>query len=417
MFVAHSSYALKFLSIEELKDKDYAVIGDGDYVVKLLELVKGTHGTMPSVIYTRRDNPRLEGCRLEPESNIAQSDIELFVLGTNLFQLEIIDRVSKWIPTQAEFVDVLIGRGDIHTQFHYRQPVPQSKRYVLFYAINPIENIDHYLRYFFTWLQNHQMDVVIRHPLQRVETHVIENAEGVIIWNGTMSIYDSVKTRLMSLDIPFTFVECGFFPQHEFFYFDRKGINTDSQLSEDDLEWISDDHLLTLHEKRETFRASITSMNKPPLTVSLPEDYIFVPLQVPTDTNIVNNSRFSRGMQEFIDYIEALYPNENIVFKAHPKDTHASTYQYQHGHVSSQHTLLLIEGAKLVHGINSSVLFEAALLGKEVKCEGHCLLSVHNDKPDKLLAAMIYRQFHTSDTAFSREKLERFSYLGYSCFG
>ena len=74
-------------------------------------------------------------------------------------------------------------------------------------------------------------------------------------------------------------------------------------------------------------------------------------------------------------------------------------------------TKSLIAEAKLVHGINSSVLYEAALIGKDIKVEGNCLLKTHQHQNDKLLAAMVARQFAVSDELFDSNKLRRFSHI------
>ena len=50
--------------------------------------------------------------------------------------------------------------------------------------------------------------------------------------------------------------------------------------------------------------------------------YIFIPLQLGDDSNIQLHSRFVNGMQEFINYIEACYPDDCLVFKKHPRDNH-----------------------------------------------------------------------------------------------
>ena len=139
--------------------------------------------------------------------------------------------------------------------------------------------------------------------------------------------------------------------------------------------------------------------------------YIFIPLQVPSDSNVLNHSQFTQGMQPFIDFIEAQYSKQNLVFKPHPKDRLSHTYRYSHGKVSSEDTMQLCAHADIVHGINSSVLYEAALLGKKVIVEGDCLLKKHISQVDRLLAAMCYRQFTVTDTYFDLGKLQAFSFI------
>jgi hypothetical protein len=53
----------------------------------------------------------------------------------------------------------------------------------------------------------------------------------------------------------------------------------------------------------------------------------------------------------------------------------------------------LILGSKLVHWINSTVLFEAALIGKPVIAEGECLLNHPYQDMDTVTAAIVASQY------------------------
>jgi len=129
------------------------------------------------------------------------------------------------------------------------------------------------------------------------------------------------------------------------------------------------------------------------------------------DSTIHSLSRFIQGMQEFIDYIEDLYPNETLIFKAHPRDLSHYQLNAKNSSWSNASSQSLIKSAKRVHGINSTVLFEAALFGVELITEGDILLVRHQHQYDKLLAAMILRQCNVKEGDFSKAKLTQFSYL------
>ena len=116
-------------------------------------------------------------------------------------------------------------------------------------------------------------------------------------------------------------------------------------------------------------------------------------------------------MQAFIDFIEKKYSSEKIIFKAHPKDRMKSTYSLKHGTFSEDNSRSLILSAKLVHGINSSVLYEAALAKKAVIAEGNCLLTSVTAPIESILAAMVARQHHIDQTFFDEQKLHRFSHF------
>lgn len=206
--------------------------------------------------------------------------------------------------------------------------------------------------------------------------------KNVLVWNGQRPLYQIVYHYMP--DVKPTFVEYGFFPQSDYVYVDKLGVNQECSLMNDDLDWINENHLNALEALRANFLKDYRA--------ETPE-YILVPLQVPDDANILNSSRFCNGMQEFIDYIDALYAdNVKVVFKAHPKDPHRHSYQYHNREVSELPFMTLLAKAEKVHGITSSTLYEALLAGVEVISEGTSLINVHRHQTEKLLAAMLDRQ-------------------------
>jgi hypothetical protein len=389
----------------QLEHDDYCIVGDGDYVVNLLDIITKTHGNLPKFIYVRQVNPKLPEKLQIAESAINECPTRCLVLGTNLFQKEIIERLEQYIPTGTDLVDVLMGRYGTKTQHFYTQKIQNSQRYVLFYAINPVENIENYLGNFVSWLNSFDVFFFTRHPLQYVDEKTIANALAIFMWNGAMPIYQTAIDQCKKLQRNVTFVECGFFPQKSFFYFDKEGVNAKSQLMKQDLSSITENDILNVQDAKHRLNRLRENHAKQKA------GYIFAPLQVPTDSNVVLHSRFKNGMQEFIDFIEKKYSDYSIIFKPHPKDRHSENYRFYNGVLSTEPTLDLIIGADLVHGINSSVLFEAELLGKKVIAEGECLLNHKGSDRKSVLAAMISRQFSSSQTQFQWEKIEAYSHL------
>nr|WP_250884187.1 hypothetical protein [Glaciecola sp. XM2] len=146
------------------------------------------------------------------------------------------------------------------------------------------------------------------------------------------------------------------------------------------------------------------------------KDYIFIPLQLGHDSNIQLNSSFTSGMQAFIDYIEATYPYQTLVFKAHPLDTNEYALSNTNSYWSTASSLSLIKSAKCVHGINSTVLFESTLYGVPTIFEGDSLLVRHSHQPKKLLAALLCKQISISSAhTIIDEVLENIG--GNSCVG
>lgn len=391
------------MSVDDLADKNYAIVGDGAYVASLLKLINQRHRNHPICIYVREENKALTKYIQKDESELDEFEGEMLVLGTNLFQLEMMERVVPLLSNKSvKFYDVLAAKGNIATLSYYQTTFPEDAPYLLYFAVNPVDNFELYLQNFFDWVSQQGVEIVVRHPLQHVGSDQLSNAVGVLIWNGSMSVYQPIIEQCKSIDVDVSYVECGFFPQNKHFYLDKNGVNAKSQLYQDDLSWVSDDDIALLEDSLSQYKGNHR--------IEL-GDYILVPLQVPTDSNIINHSRFNNGMQEFIDYIEALYPEENIWFKPHPKDRLKASYQFSKGKLVEGDLITLIAEAKKIHGINSSVLYEAALMGKEVFVEGDCLLKQHKGKIDKLLAAMLSRQFDVADLEFSIDKIRRFSHL------
>ncbi|WP_455217824.1 capsular polysaccharide export protein, LipB/KpsS family, partial [Kaarinaea lacus] len=111
---------------------------------------------------------------------------------------------------------------------------------------------------------------------------------------------------------------------------------------------------------------------------SLPERFIFVPFQVNTDSQITIHSPWIRNMAHLFNEVSAvqtLLKDKEIsfVFKEHPSDS--QDYRALHERVRQDEHLMfahdfstqeLIEKSEAVITINSTVGFEALLLGKKV---------------------------------------------------
>lgn len=114
-------------------------------------------------------------------------------------------------------------------------------------------------------------------------------------------------------------------------------------------------------------------------------DYVFVPLQVSNDTQLVVNSNV--GLKELISF-SLEYARKNhlkVVVKPHPAEQDYSFLQYlckikdQYGIViSDNNTMELIENSKCIITINSTVGMEAMIVGKPVITLGDAIYSEFN---------------------------------------
>ena len=203
----------------------------------------------------------------------------------------------------------------------------------------------------------------------------------VIIWNGEKNYYKPIKALCMNRNIPLYIAEVGYFPQKDFFTLDRIGINATSELMQDNLSWVTEKHMVKLEETRIRLLGNRTVKSS---------GYIFVPLQLPSDTNIISSSPF-KNMAEFIKYLEEKFKGQRVIAKRHPYDR-TEYYSDSIEIVISGDSLDYIVGADSVYGINSTVLLEAAVLGVPVEAIGDGFLKTHEGCVQTMLAALVARQ-------------------------
>lgn len=207
-----------------------------------------------------------------------------------------------------------------------------------------------------------------------------KNSDCVIIWNAVDDYYTPIKEMCENNGIPYYITEVGYFPQKNYFTIDSNGINAGSELINDDLSWITDDHIQKLEERRKIFLKDRKREEK---------DYIFIPLQLPRDTNIRHHSPY-KDMQLFIEHVEEKFKGEKVIIKRHPYDDKEYTSRFDI--VTEGSSIEHILGAKLVYGINSTVLLEAALCKVPVEAIGDGFLKAHKGNHEKLLAALVNRE-------------------------
>lgn len=113
---------------------------------------------------------------------------------------------------------------------------------------------------------------------------------------------------------------------------------------------------------------------------TLPKKYIFIPLQVNTDTQILIHSDF-KDMQAFISFVEkefyTLDSNVALVFKIHPMEKGIVNYKFDNkSYVVDSDTNVLIKNSECVVTINSTVGFEAMQEYKNVLVLGEAFFKI-----------------------------------------
>ena len=211
-----------------------------------------------------------------------------------------------------------------------------------------------------------------------------EKPTHLVIWNGHKLPNITVVKAAKKLEINVFYYENGLLPNTS--CLDPKGVNFASAIKRDrnfylnfESSYASDLSSLALmprsnHKKRKAFLQS-----------KLPPRYIFVPFQVPHDTQIVCYSPWINSMEmlftEVMTAIEKLNdPELKVVFKEHP------SWHKHYSHLYKKHpqavfangnvTADLIENAQAVITINSTVGLEALLLGRRVITLGQACYNI-----------------------------------------
>ena len=255
----------------------------------------------------------------------------------------------------------------------------------------------------------------------------------VVIWNGMWHYEKIVEKIALEKNITKIFIENGYFPKTA--HIDPVGINAKAEIvyraNEDLLTNYDKGELLNfLEESRNSFSELKRYSQESDLTNSLtfsrflffiieliihdlpfigleflskfiilikskkkkcllqsktplPKNYIFLPLQVTTDSQLILNSPWIKTSHDLITLIEETFnkinPDLKLVIKEHPmEDPNVSfkdlSKKFPKIYWASSYSLEeLIKNAQLVVNINSSVGFQSLLFGKSVICLGNAL--------------------------------------------
>lgn len=162
-----------------------------------------------------------------------------------------------------------------------------------------------------------------------------------------------------------------------------------------DVEGVNDDCTLPREPEFYEFAASTIPEEKPAQLVrrptkqkaqgeiSIPQDYLFAPMQVPSDMQILHHSPWIRNMVHFYEVLADLVDNHSdlqIVIKEHPSFPLSIRRRVKpHPRMifaNHNETRALIEGAQAVVTINSTVGIESLLLGKKVITLGRAYYNI-----------------------------------------
>jgi capsular polysaccharide export protein len=196
----------------------------------------------------------------------------------------------------------------------------------------------------------------------------------VLVFNGYLAPNAVLALAAEELSMKRLFLENGFYPGT--MQADPGGINALSTLPRDAAfyDGLPDD--VPGDDWPEDFeirKSKLRDGNAPATADNLPDSYIFVPFQVPSDMQILALSPWIGSMTQLHDEIAALaeaFPDRHFVIKEHPSFP-LSIQEVVRPHsrihfANGGNTRALIEGAEAVVTVNSTVGLEALTLGKKV---------------------------------------------------
>lgn len=191
------------------------------------------------------------------------------------------------------------------------------------------------------------------------------NPEKIFIWNGQHEhLQDFMEIAKRNNGHDFIYMECGWFPQKGTIYFDKKGVNAASSIAHEKNLEICGQQLQEL----ETWRMQFLDNPDTKAPPQSRQNFIFLPLQVETDTNITLYSPF-KSMQGFLDYVSRWIPEEfSLVVRPHPlSETDISAQSNPRFLIDTQSPASeLISASSMVIGINSTMLLESLMYKKQV---------------------------------------------------
>ncbi|MDD2943137.1 MAG: hypothetical protein PHC51_09255 [bacterium] len=198
----------------------------------------------------------------------------------------------------------------------------------------------------------------------------------ILLWSGNFHYQRGTRAAVIASGLKerLLFAEVGWFSQREYIYVDRCGVNAFSSMPGMSYPPLFSHQLVRLDQWRDRYRMQKLGVTPP----SVVARRVFLPLQIDTDTSIALSSPF-KTMAAFITFLEQwIPPDYEVIVKLHPKAT------YAYVPVSSRANFRIVAGGSLeqwlasseiVIGINSTVLLEAAVLGKRVVAFGAGLFS------------------------------------------
>ena len=195
----------------------------------------------------------------------------------------------------------------------------------------------------------------------------------VAVWNGLKLPSETIVAAASTLQIPVIFFENGLLPGT--CSIDFTGVNDAASLPRDPAFYINYPFSKPAQPIHKLMPRKPTKSRRQEHPVKLPPKFIFVPMQVPDDTQIVRHSNWIKSMDDLYNNVmkaldESQLSDIKIVFKEHPSwPSHFDHLYNKHPKAifaNGNETPDLINKSLGLITINSTVGLEGILLNKNV---------------------------------------------------
>lgn len=221
----------------------------------------------------------------------------------------------------------------------------------------------------------------------------------IALWNGQKLPNITVVKAAQNLNISIIYFENGLLPNTT--TIDFNGVNAKSSLPRD-IDFYKKQDIGNHYLRTSLIARPLNKQRQKEKEITIPNKYIFLPFQVPNDTQIVVNSSWIKSIEKLLSEVVTAVNklgdiNLYIVVKEHPSWKFSySALHNRHQNVvfaNSNNTEQLIKEAQAVVTINSTVGLEAVLLKKKVITLGSACYNIeglvqHVTDSDELLNAL-----------------------------
>lgn len=229
-----------------------------------------------------------------------------------------------------------------------------------------------------------------------------EDADWYFVWNGGLALQKDAAALARSRGARVMFAELGWLPQYRTCYFDPKGVNAHSSLTDWEPEReLSNAEQYALRIKLDTYKDMLRRTLAPfSADVNPRSPFVLAPLQIEDDSQIIVHGSKYRNMQTFIDKVAHMRPGKQIVYKLHPKAGKTKgDYKWPKGVlVASRGLADLLVHCDEVITVNSTVGLEGIAFYKPVTALGEAFWKpwgqeLHPTRRDAFLYELFRRQW------------------------